>query len=313
MPIVIDCPSCERKLRVPDDLMGQKVKCPTCGTTFDAAPRSAATPEPVLAPSSASAPLTPAPVLQDSAAPASTPATEHNEDVTTQDTAPRPAASGGKQACPFCGETISKNATRCKYCEEDLTTDDGDDNEDDRPWERGHPAMVRRDCDPHRGGLVLGLGIIGLILSCFFFCYGLPALAGVPISIAAMVMGRSDLKRMKLGEVDPMGQGQTQGGWICGIIGTIIGIVGLLLVGAFFVFMVTMMTAAAKTMPPPRAMPAPAPAPVTKPMQQVNPPKMQQKDMPGPAGPDKGPPGKVAPPPINKPGNAAPKDKAQEN
>jgi predicted Zn finger-like uncharacterized protein len=36
MPINTDCPSCNRKLRVPDELLGKKVKCPTCGTVFQA-------------------------------------------------------------------------------------------------------------------------------------------------------------------------------------------------------------------------------------------------------------------------------------
>ena len=31
---IVQCPQCVRKLRVPDDLLGKKVKCPTCGTTF---------------------------------------------------------------------------------------------------------------------------------------------------------------------------------------------------------------------------------------------------------------------------------------
>ena len=34
MAIVVHCPSCERRLRVPDNLLGAKVKCPTCGTVF---------------------------------------------------------------------------------------------------------------------------------------------------------------------------------------------------------------------------------------------------------------------------------------
>src|SRR5262249_59131010 len=43
MPEIISCPKCDRKLRVPDDLLGQAVKCPTCGATFTAA---GAAPEP---------------------------------------------------------------------------------------------------------------------------------------------------------------------------------------------------------------------------------------------------------------------------
>lgn len=34
MPEIIACPDCERTLRVPDDLLGRKVKCPSCGITF---------------------------------------------------------------------------------------------------------------------------------------------------------------------------------------------------------------------------------------------------------------------------------------
>jgi predicted Zn finger-like uncharacterized protein len=36
MPIQVTCPSCERPLRVPDELLGQQVKCPACQHTFEA-------------------------------------------------------------------------------------------------------------------------------------------------------------------------------------------------------------------------------------------------------------------------------------
>jgi predicted Zn finger-like uncharacterized protein len=57
MPNTIHCPSCNRELRVPDDLLGKKVKCPACSTTFTA---SVAGPEPAT--QAAPAPL----VLQES-------------------------------------------------------------------------------------------------------------------------------------------------------------------------------------------------------------------------------------------------------
>jgi predicted Zn finger-like uncharacterized protein len=37
MAIEITCPSCQRRLRVPDDLLGKLVKCPSCADTFRAA------------------------------------------------------------------------------------------------------------------------------------------------------------------------------------------------------------------------------------------------------------------------------------
>ena len=36
MSDIIQCPQCDRKLRVPESLRGKAVKCPTCGATFAA-------------------------------------------------------------------------------------------------------------------------------------------------------------------------------------------------------------------------------------------------------------------------------------
>jgi predicted Zn finger-like uncharacterized protein len=38
MPVSIKCPQCARGLRVPDELIGRKVKCPGCSTSFTADP-----------------------------------------------------------------------------------------------------------------------------------------------------------------------------------------------------------------------------------------------------------------------------------
>ena len=37
MPNLITCPDCSRSLQVPDELLGQQVKCPSCGATFTGA------------------------------------------------------------------------------------------------------------------------------------------------------------------------------------------------------------------------------------------------------------------------------------
>src|SRR5262245_29938882 len=36
MAAIMDCPICARPLRIPDDLFGDMVRCPTCGGTFAA-------------------------------------------------------------------------------------------------------------------------------------------------------------------------------------------------------------------------------------------------------------------------------------
>jgi predicted Zn finger-like uncharacterized protein len=49
MPIVIQCPACHKQLRVPDHLLGQKVRCPSCRETFvGEAPAEQAPVEPLV-------------------------------------------------------------------------------------------------------------------------------------------------------------------------------------------------------------------------------------------------------------------------
>ncbi len=67
---------------------------------------------------------------------------------------------------------------------------------------------------PHRGTLILVLGILGLV--CCFIC-----------GIIAWVMGSGDLKEMDAGTMDASGRGLTQAGKICGMIGVILWIIGL--------------------------------------------------------------------------------------
>src|SRR5579863_2119510 len=38
MPSVVTCPSCRRRLSVPDELANQYVQCPSCATTFQLSP-----------------------------------------------------------------------------------------------------------------------------------------------------------------------------------------------------------------------------------------------------------------------------------
>ncbi len=71
---------------------------------------------------------------------------------------------------------------------------------------------------PHRGGGVLALGIIGLVLS--FACW-LVAICG----IIAWSMGNADLREMRAGRMDPSGRGLTVAGKVCGIIATILALV----------------------------------------------------------------------------------------
>ncbi|MCW5776595.1 MAG: DUF4190 domain-containing protein [Phycisphaeraceae bacterium] len=69
---------------------------------------------------------------------------------------------------------------------------------------------------PHRGVLILVFGILSLVL-----CQLLGPFA--------WIMGKGDLKRIDAGTMDPEGRGLTQAGMICGIIGTVLMMIGVLL------------------------------------------------------------------------------------
>jgi hypothetical protein len=70
---------------------------------------------------------------------------------------------------------------------------------------------------PHRGVLILVFGILGLVLCQFF-------------GIAAWVMGSSDLQEMATGRMDSTGRDLTKAGRICGIVGTAILILQMLII-----------------------------------------------------------------------------------
>jgi hypothetical protein len=68
---------------------------------------------------------------------------------------------------------------------------------------------------PHRGTLILILGILGLIIC-------------MPLGIAAWVMGSGDLKEMDAGTMDGSGRSITRAGKICGMVATILFVVAFI-------------------------------------------------------------------------------------
>jgi hypothetical protein len=112
-----------------------------------------------------------------------------------------------------------------------------------RPWEQ--PGAVRRDCSPHRAGLLRALGtaarvcgllslcLAGSVLLCGLFvladrgprpggrravwaccvvelCQAVPALVALPLGLAVRAAARRDLARMGAGLLDPAGRQGTQ-------------------------------------------------------------------------------------------------------
>lgn len=70
---------------------------------------------------------------------------------------------------------------------------------------------------PHRGPLILILGLTGLLIHCPIFPF------------MTWVMGSNDLREMQAGRMDPAGRDLTRAGMVVGIILSIVWIVGFLL------------------------------------------------------------------------------------
>jgi hypothetical protein len=71
---------------------------------------------------------------------------------------------------------------------------------------------------PHRGGLILLLGLLGFVVGCPIF------------SLMAWVMGSGDLREIRSGRMDPSGEGLTRAGQILGMLLAIPWILGAVLV-----------------------------------------------------------------------------------
>lgn len=164
MPDIIRCPSCQRKLQVPETLLGQDVQCPNCGSTFVAA-------------------------LSDNLAPPLTP--------------PVPE--------PRSRETPRSSARRRRRPD---FADEGDNEDDDFYRYRSR----RRDVLPHRGSMILALGIVSIL-----FC-------GIIFGPIAWILGQQDLNAIRAGRMDPEGEDLTNAGRICGILGTLWNLLVIVLV-----------------------------------------------------------------------------------
>jgi predicted Zn finger-like uncharacterized protein len=198
--MLIVCPECKKNLQVPENLLGQTVQCPECKHTFTAAeppPKNVST--------------------ETTATPPSPPNTPEWDRKVSSATGKRRAS--GK-------DDDEKDEKKDSYDVDDRDDDDDDraDGDDEEREERRRRRRRRRERSsrnygvPHRGGMILAFGLIGLIGN--FVVLGPLALI---FAIMAWVMGNTDMAEIQSGRMDPEGEGMTQTGRILGIIGTILG------------------------------------------------------------------------------------------
>ncbi len=199
MAIIVRCSSCQRQLKVPDDLRGKRVRCPGCGATFTAsAPEDEPPDREPRAEEDAPRRRRPQPEEE-----------SYEEEQQPRRRRPRPPPEE-------------------EYEEEDEYPDE---DYDDEPRPRR-----RRRYRPHRGVLILVLGILSIFFALVGVCCA-PVIFGplsLGLGIPTWVLGQGDRKKMRDRIMDPNGQGLTTAGWICGIVGTSLG--GLLLLCGILLF-----------------------------------------------------------------------------
>jgi hypothetical protein len=184
MSQLVACPECKKHLQVPDDLMGKRVQCPECKHTFTAK------------------------------------AAEEDEESSskTGTTASNPAPSKTPEWDKKSSSSSNRSGSGKKKRRDDDDDEDDDDDDDDRPRrrKRRRSSSYRGNYVPHRGGMILAFGLIGLLILPIF-------------GIIAWIMGNTDLAEIRAGRMDPEGEGMTQAGRVLGMITVILWSVSILL------------------------------------------------------------------------------------
>lgn len=185
MTIEFRCTECQHLLRTSDDKAGLSAACPSCGVQL----------------------TVPQPTASDIGDLFEKPKGT-SKPRASQRKRPSSGQNSGTKDCPMCGAKVSEYDSNCPDCGESLS-----------PPIRQKSRRLQNQ-KPHRGGLILGLGIGGW-LCCPFIC------------IAAVVMGHQDLAQIKSGVMDQEGKGLTLAGVIIGwvsIIGNLMVILVWLLI-----------------------------------------------------------------------------------
>jgi len=226
MLTVLDCPSCGRRLNLPEEARGKPVKCPGCGNMF-----AAPAPE---AEHVGSVPLASS-LPDDEERPVSIPGLPPpprplRAVLLSADEGPPPAREGeDEERCPFCRARYPEGALRCPVCETALP------RRASNREEREEELPPRRDYEPHRGTLISSFGTLSILFGAPGLCgvlawpFALASLVGLALGIAAVVMARADVEQMDRNIMDPEGRRSTVTGQGNGVVGLVLGGIGLLL------------------------------------------------------------------------------------
>lgn len=97
--------------------------------------------------------------------------------------------------------------------------------EEHRRWERRFE--LRRDGDPPRGGVLLALGILSIVVGVPSLYLVVPALIGLPLSLVAYLMADRDLLEMRAARMDSRGRASAHAAQWCALVGFLLSALGL--------------------------------------------------------------------------------------
>jgi hypothetical protein len=187
MMTIVSCPQCRQKLQVKDEVLGSTIQCPACKHPFAAAATDgpAPAPPPQQAQPAEGGPRPP---------PLPEPAGEEEEYERPLEEGEASETSGRKACKPI---PVQREKRYAGYYDELM-------------------KFQRRRQVPHRGVLILVLGIVG-VTSCLI------------CAIFAWYMGTNDLQEMYRHRMDKRGENLTKIGRLLGIIGIWINVVSIVL------------------------------------------------------------------------------------
>ncbi len=186
MTTVVACPQCRQELKLPEELVGRAVQCPECKHTFTAAVTPAATPAAPGAP----------PPLPPQTAVSEAPLVDVETDEEEFEKPIDDGAAAPDQ--PRQRKTGRRSKSGGSYYDELVKTQ-------------------RRRMKPHRGSMILGLGVVSILF------LGPGVFAGA----VAYYFGTDDLNEMYSGRMDIKGEGMTKAGRVLGIISLALHVAGL--------------------------------------------------------------------------------------
>ncbi|HRF00112.1 MAG TPA: hypothetical protein PLI18_06320 [Pirellulaceae bacterium] len=233
MPITFPCTSCGKTLKTPDASAGKQGKCPHCGGLMQIPSTTSAL--------GSAAPATPSddPFAGLSS---SAPANDSPFGSFTPSSAPPPNDPFGSipQAKPLPGST-----NPYAQAPRPASSYGSSPYAPPMPTMAGYAGMGAASGAPgsRNAGLILALGILSLVMSvlggvlcCCMPLSGVMNLIALAVGLTSALMGHGEMKRYRSGEYGPTGRSETQGGYICGIIGTSISGLMLAAIIAYVIF-----------------------------------------------------------------------------